>query len=53
MMSRDEFEDLMDYATEEPYSFLHVNNQCTDPHMRFRKNWDEVLRLNNVDHHDD
>lgn len=51
MLSKRDFDSLLDYATEEPYAFLHINNQVADPHKRFRKNWDEVLYLHNTNTH--
>lgn len=51
MLSKNDFDSLLDYATEEPYAFLHINNQVADPHQRFRKNWDEVLYLHNLNTH--
>lgn len=47
MLSRKDFDEVLEFCTLEPYSFLHVNNQTTDPTLRFRKNWDQVLHLNN------
>jgi hypothetical protein len=49
MMGKKDFDKLLDFATREPYSFLHINNQVANPAHRFRRNWDEVLYLNNVE----
>ena len=40
-----EFFEVYNHATEEPYSFLHVNNQEPDPAFRFRKKWDTVMQI--------
>ena len=37
------FRDMLDYATKEPYSFLHVNNQESDPSKRYHLKWYGVL----------
>lgn len=44
-LSPEEFLQLYNFATNEPYSFLHVNNQEADPKKRFFKNWDTSLLL--------
>jgi hypothetical protein len=44
-LSVDEFMTLYNYATEDPFAFLHVNNQEADPKKRFYKNWDTSLEL--------
>jgi hypothetical protein len=44
-LTPDQFLELMDFATEEPFSFLHVNNQQADPKKRFYKQWDTLLQL--------
>jgi len=44
-LSMEQFLELLEYATNEPYSFLHIDNQEPDPKLRFRKKWDTILRL--------
>lgn len=44
-LSSEQFFNIYDYATKEPYSFLHINNQEPQPRLRFRKNWNELLIL--------
>lgn len=39
------FTALYNAATEEPFAFLHVNNQQADPKKRFWKNWDTLLQI--------
>lgn len=46
-LTKDEFLRLYNYATTKPYSFLHVNNQQTDPSKRFWCGWSTCLRLQN------
>ena len=46
-LSPDQFMELYNFATRDPYSFLHVNNQESDPSKRFFKNWDTSLLLKN------
>jgi hypothetical protein len=43
-MSKKDFKEMIKYATNEPYQFLHINMFC---HFkdRYRKNLDEVLEL--------
>ena len=43
-MSKREFEELLNYATGEKYSFLHINMRV-HPETRYRRNLDEVLAL--------
>ncbi len=45
-LSMEQFLTLYNFATAEPYSFLHVNNQEADPKKRFFKNWNTSLELN-------
>lgn len=44
-LNPDEFLQLYNFATDEPFCFLHVNNQEADPKKRFFKNWDISLQL--------
>jgi hypothetical protein len=44
-LSVEQFNNLYNHATKDPYNFLHVNNQESDPSKRFRKNWDTLLLL--------
>lgn len=43
-MSKNEFSDLVDYATEGDHDFLHINMR-EPPKTRFRKNLDQILEL--------
>ena len=45
-LSTDQFQQIYDFATGTPFSFLHINNQEPDPRLRFRKNWNIVIELN-------
>ena len=45
-LSMDQFMELYNYATSDPYAFLHINNQQPDPKKRFYKNWNTSLELN-------
>ena len=38
-LEMDEFKKLFFEYTNEPYSFMHINNQRQDPKERFHKNW--------------
>jgi hypothetical protein len=51
-LSPDQFMELYNFATRDPYSFLHVNNQESDPSKRFFKNWDTSLLLKNDEKED-
>lgn len=44
-LSTEDFLHLYNFATAEPYGFLHVNNQEADPKKRFYKNWNISLEL--------
>lgn len=44
-LSKNDFLEVYNYATQDPYSFLHVNNQQADPSKRFWKCWDTCLHL--------
>jgi len=43
--SKKQFKKLIEYATAEPYNFLHINLRCP-VETRFRKNLDEYLTIN-------
>jgi hypothetical protein len=43
-LSKREFGDLIDHATSDDHSFLHINMREM-PRTRFRKNLDEILKL--------
>lgn len=45
-LSNEDFLDIYNYATSTPFSFLHINNQEPDPSLRFRKNWNTIIKLN-------
>lgn len=38
-----EFLEVYNYATGEPYAFLHINNQESDTSNKFRKNWNTII----------
>lgn len=42
--SKKDFAKLVDFATEDPYSFLHINKAVSIP-LRFRKNLGQIIRL--------
>lgn len=44
-LTMDQFHTVYNYATEDPFAFLHVNNQEVDPKKRFFKNWNISLQL--------
>ena len=44
-LSLQQFLAIYNYATSDPYAFLHINNQEADPKKRFNKNWDTSLEL--------
>lgn len=44
-LSLQEFTKVYNAATEEPYSFLHINLQEPDRNRRFRKNWNTILQI--------
>ena len=44
-LTKKEMYDLVDYATTDDYSFLHINMRCPFK-TRYRKNIDEILALN-------
>lgn len=43
-LSKVEFNQLIDHATDGSYNFLHINNRAK-PEEKFRKNLDEMLKL--------
>lgn len=47
-LSVDQFMRVYNYATDAPYSFLHVNNQQSDPAKRFYKNWNTEINLTSI-----
>lgn len=44
-LTKKEFHAMIDRATKDPYSFMHINKQV-HPTFRFRKNLDIMLQLN-------
>jgi hypothetical protein len=44
-LKMDEFLEVYNHCTSEPFSFLHVNNQKADPSLRFSKRWDQLLQI--------
>lgn len=44
-MNKKQFYALVNYATEEPFSFLYINN-TVPMEERFRRNFDEIIDLN-------
>lgn len=44
-LTKEQFENMYNYVTSEPYAFLHINNQEPDPSLRFRKNWDTIIKI--------
>ena len=44
-LTREEFLNVYESATSEPYGFLHINNQQADPKKRFWKNWGEPIPI--------
>ncbi len=44
-LTSDEFMQIYNYATDQPYSFLHINNQEAMPKLRFRAGWSELIIL--------
>lgn len=45
-LTNDQFMNIYNYATGEPFNFLHINNQEPHPKLRFRKNWNTMIVLN-------
>ena len=45
----EDFMQIYEYATQDPFGFLHINNQETNPQFRFRKNWNTIIVLNKID----
>lgn len=44
-LSVKDFLSLYNYATDKPYSFMHINNQQSNPAKRFAVGWDRLLEL--------
>ena len=44
-IEEDEFVDMYKYATREPYSFLYIDTDPKEECMRFRKGFNEYIRL--------
>lgn len=47
-LSSGDFLKVYNIATNKPYAFLHINNQESDPKLRFSQNWNNPIRLDNV-----
>lgn len=43
--TKNQFRELIRYATDQPYQFLHINNQVTAD-KKYRKNLDVILSIN-------
>ena len=48
-LTKKEFLQVYNQSTIEPFSLLHINNQETDPLKRFRKNWDHIVSISELD----
>jgi len=44
-MTKKKFKEIIQFATAEPYNFLHINLRCKDEE-KFRKNLDEMININ-------
>ena len=44
-IEEDEFVDIYKYATKHPYSFLYIDTDPKEESMRFRKGFNEYIRL--------
>lgn len=44
-LTQEEFMEVYNTATNEPFHFLHINNQEPHPRLRFRKNWNTLIIL--------
>lgn len=44
-LSKKDFLKVYDFATNTPFAFLHINNQEADPALRFRKNWNTIIKI--------
>jgi hypothetical protein len=47
-LKKKEMGHLVDFATIEPYSFLHYTRRVADARLRYRKNLDEIIDLSSV-----
>ena len=45
-LSNEEFINLFNHATHEPYSFLHTNLQSNNPNQIYRKKFHNILEIN-------
>ena len=43
-MTKKKFKEIIQFATTEPYSFLHINLRCDDKE-KFRKNLDQIINI--------
>lgn len=46
-MKHDEFLEMYEYCVAEQYNFLYIKKRVKDPNMRFRKNFDTILQIEN------
>lgn len=44
-LTMDQFLEIYNFCTNQPYAFLHVNNQEPNPKLRFAQNWNTKLEL--------
>jgi hypothetical protein len=44
-LTSEQFFQIYDFATNDPFNFLHINNQEPHPRLRFRKNWNTLIIL--------
>lgn len=44
-LNKNEMLDLIDFATKEPFNFLFINNKIPDRSLKFRKNFDDIIRF--------
>jgi hypothetical protein len=43
-LEKEEFKRVYQYATAEPYSFLHISGATQDPELKYRKKFDAILQ---------
>jgi len=43
-LEEDEFRRMYEHATSEPYSFMHISGATQDPHLKYRKKFESILR---------
>lgn len=44
-LTKEEFHQMFNMITDKPYQFMHINLQCSDPNVMYRKKFQEIMEI--------